>query len=162
MPLSHPPFHIFSLSYLSFPLFPPTISPLSAFFLTPLTPLSSTLLFSNTTFSPHFFSFQPIFTLFISHSSFIPLSLNYLHSFTQRSLPTQSSTLSTNLLYPLNRLYRPSNHIPILSCYFLISLLTLSTHIHASLSKSSHPTFSIPSHLFLFPLTQLFTPFSYY
>lgn len=85
-----------------------------------------------------------------------------LFTFTQRSLHTHSPTLSTNLLYPLNRLYRPSNHNPILSCYSLISLLTLSTHIHASLSKSSHPTFSIPSHLFLFPLTQLFTPFSYY
>lgn len=123
-------------------------------------PTLSTLLVSNTTFSPYFFSFQPTFTpsltLLSSHFHSI------LFTFTQRSLPTHSPTLSTNLLYPLNRLYRPSYHIPILSCYSLISLLTLSTHIHASLSKSSHPTFSIPSHLFLFPLTQLFTPFSYY
>lgn len=158
MPLSHPPFHIFSLSYLSFPLFPPTISPLSAFSLTPLTPLSSTLLISNTTFSPHFFSFQPTFTpsltLLSSHFHSI------LFTFTQRSLPTHSPTLST-IFYTLSTdfiahlITFPFSHAifsslsllsqPIFMHHFLSLLTLLSLSPHTSFFSLS-PNFSLHSH----------------
>lgn len=162
---SHPPLSLSLSSLLTPHSHPsssshPTISPLSPFSLTPLTSLSlfplTPLSFSNTTFSPH--SLYPLLTHFhpLSHPSFIPLSLNFLHSFTQLILPTLSPSLPTS--YPLNRLYHPFHPIPILSATLSsLSLLSQPIFLPQSL-KSSHPSLSILSHLFLIPLTQLFHP----
>lgn len=159
MPLSHPPFHIFSLSYLSFPLFPPTISPLSAFSLTPLTPLSSTLLISNTTFSPHFFSFQPTFTPSLTllsshfHSILFTLSPNALYPL---SLPPSLPifyTLSTDFIahlitFPFSHATLSSLSLlsqPIFMHHFLSLLTLLSLSPHTSFFSLS-PNFSLHSH----------------
>lgn len=81
-------------------------------------PTLSTLLVSNTTFSPHFFSFQPIFTLFISHSSFIPLSLNSLHF--------HPTLFTHSLSHPLYQSFIPSQQTlsPILSHSHSLMLLS--------------------------------------
>lgn len=79
-------------------------------------PTLSTLLVSNTTFSPYFFSFQPTFTpsltLLSSHFHSI------LFTFTQRSLPTLS--------HPLYQSFIPSQQTlsPILSHFHSLMLLS--------------------------------------
>lgn len=131
MPLSHPPFHIFSLSYLSFPLFPPTISPLSAFFLTHS--------------FPHFYSLTPL-----SHPTFSPFNpFSPFSSLTLLSSHFHSIifTLSPNALYPLS--LPPS--LPIfytLSTDFIAHLITFPFS-HATLSSLSLLSQPIFMHHFL-------------
>lgn len=121
-------------------------------------PTLSTLLVSNTTFSPYFFSFQPTFTpsltLLSSHFHSI------LFTFTQRSLPTHSPTLSTIfytlstdfiahlITFPFSDATLSSLSLlsqPIFMHHFLSLLTLLSLSPHTSFFSLS-PNFSLHSH----------------